>query len=495
MGLARQRVGEFLAERPNAPEAFFWESEVYAREGKIDRAIGALSRVLDQRPDDVNALYRRAQYYLSQGKSTQGIADLEKLRTTAPDALKLAPRLLLAEEYRNIGRKDLWLQELQALVQDHPESVGVTTALVEAYRSEGRFAEAERIITAQINRGGTRPDPTWYWRRSRLALDQDNTQQAVADSRQAVELSGDYTSYPAYLAAHLDLYRELGREAEGIAYYQAHPPEEEKLTSGLLCSYARLLASAGRPQEAAEQFRQAVARAMQESVQAVRIVYLLIEQTFEPAEGVALFNVTVPPGPVARANERVLVRLLHLSGQSEEAGRRMSELVRTAATNDERADLLVEQGIMWQDAEVYDQSRIAYEEAIKYRPDDWVALNNLAYMLAEDLGKYELALPYAQSAVAAEANADVLDTLGWIYIGLQKYESAVAELSNATRLEPDNPLLVYHLGEAYRRAGKYSEAADVLRHGLPLARVAERADLVEKLEAALARVEAQDSNP
>lgn len=496
VGLARQRVGEFLAEYPNESRGFFWESEVYAREGKIAEAINSLSRVLEQRPNDVNALYRRAQYYLSQGKSPQGISDLEKLRSTAPDTSELErvlleARVLLAGEYRNTGRKDLWLQELQALVQDEPESPRATSALVEAYRSEERFAEAERILTAQINRGGARADPGWYWRRSLVARDQGNDGQALADCRRAVELSSYHSWFFAQL---LDLYRELGRTAEGIEYYQSHPAGEEP-TSTLRASHARLLASAGRQEEAVEQFRQAVARAMQESVQAVRVVYLIIQETFEPAAGVALFNTTLPPGPLARANERILVRVLHLSGQTEEAGRRMAELVRTAATNEERADLLIEQGIMWQDAKRYDLARTSYEEAIKYRPDDWVALNNLAYMLGEDMGKYQLALPYAQSAVAADANKDVLDTLGWIYIGLEKYESAVAELSNATRLEPDNPLLVYHLGEAYRRAGKFIEAKDVLRHGLPLAREAERTDLVEKLQASLTRAEAQDPTP
>src|SRR3990172_12364871 len=91
-----------------------------------------------------------------------------------------------------------------------------------------------------------------------------------------------------------------------------------------------------------------------------------------------------------------------------------------------------------------------------------VTLNNFAYVLSDNKGENERALPHAQRAAAIADNAFTLDTLGWIYVGLRQYPLAIAELSRAIRLDPDYAWAYYHLGEAHRRAGQFSEAADAL---------------------------------
>ena len=110
-------------------------------------------------------------------------------------------------------------------------------------------------------------------------------------------------------------------------------------------------------------------------------------------------------------------------------------------------------------------------------------------------GENKAALPYAQRAVALADNAFTLDTLGWIYVGLQQYTLAVAELSRAVRLDPDYALPYYHLGEAYRRNGQFAEAADILKNGRDVANNANDAALVALIDVATEKSGRRDAAP
>ena len=493
LSMARQRVDELLADRPDDPDGFFWESEIYAREGRIGQAISSLTRFLDHRPSQTGALFRRAQYYLQLGRTVEAIADLEKIRTLDPSQIE--PQLLLAREYRNSGRDELWMQVLEGLADTHPGDQHVIETLATAYILKKRYDEAERLVTAQINRSGADPLPGWFFLRGRIALMREQEPEALAEFQRGVEVA---KFAPTALAELLGLYAQLNRPMEGTAYFEAHASQVQP-DSRVLSQYAVLLARSRRANEAVQYFRQALAMASQRSATEARMVIEDVRHTFAPDVGVQLFETPVSDPRFTPANDRILTPLLYAVGRKDEAATRAAGLVRAATTDAERGDLLIEQGVMYQAGGDFEQARTAYEQALQYRPNDWIPLNNLAYMLADNLQRQELALPYAERAVAADDDprvlGDTLDTLGWIYVGLGRYREAIAELSKAVRLQPENPMTHYHLGEAYRLAEQFLEAKDVLEHALSVSRVAGGEQLVAQIQASLEKAVARDSSP
>ena len=72
-------------------------------------------------------------------------------------------------------------------------------------------------------------------------------------------------------------------------------------------------------------------------------------------------------------------------------------------------------------------------------PDDVEMLNNLAYVLATDLGRAEDAIPLAERAVKlTPAVADIQDTLGTVYMKANRCTEAVASFRRALLLS-SNP--------------------------------------------------------
>jgi len=93
-----------------------------------------------------------------------------------------------------------------------------------------------------------------------------------------------------------------------------------------------------------------------------------------------------------------------------------------------------------------------YRQAMTLDDKNVIALNGLAYAMAEN-GQANLALQYAQKAKGiAPDNAAVADTLGWTYYRMGLYKLAVTNLEEASARQ-DTALREYHLAMAWLKAG------------------------------------------
>ena len=488
---ARRTVDELLATFPDHAPGLLLSSEVHARTGEIEKAIDSLSEYLARTPNDPYALYQRALHQSSQGRVGAAVEDLETIKRTNPLALDLGPRFLLARLRQLAGHEDLWLRELESLAQDAPDSARVLEELARGYVRKERLADAERIATAQINRAGDEPEARWFFLRGQISLALGDQVAALSDLERGALISGHTAEAVVNV---LGMYLRLDRAADGIEYYRKYAPGNQSAPT-LLSRYALLLAKADQKAEAVRQYRKAMNLAMLDSSEARRTVTSDLRTGFPTDEAIPLFESSLPDPALARANDAILARLYGMAERYVDAASRLERLLETCTSNDERADLLQELGDLHQVASDPASARRAYEQSLRYNDDNWITLNNLAYVLSDGLGEHALARPYAERAVAIADRSATLDTLGWIYVGLGEYSLAVAELSRAIRLDPGDPLTYYHLGEAYRRNGQFREAASILGGGQDLARSSGKAEMVTRFEVSLQQVERSDRTP
>ncbi|HXA64887.1 MAG TPA: tetratricopeptide repeat protein [Bryobacteraceae bacterium] len=133
-----------------------------------------------------------------------------------------------------------------------------------------------------------------------------------------------------------------------------------------------------------------------------------------------------------------------------------------------------------------EQARGMYEEVLKTDPENPTALNNLAYLNAEQGVNLDQALGYAQHALQrSPQDPNISDTLGLIYIRKKLTSQAVLVLQDLVARVPDNPSFHLHLGMALLDAGEKQlakkELEKAMQHKPSAAEQAKIKDLVARI--------------
>ena len=101
-----------------------------------------------------------------------------------------------------------------------------------------------------------------------------------------------------------------------------------------------------------------------------------------------------------------------------------------------------------------------FKKAIELNSDYADAYNYLGYMYADKGINLDESLKLIEKAVSYEPNNGAfIDSLGWIYYKLGKYDQALVELQKAVELIKDDAVVFEHLGDVYDKLGKVDQAA------------------------------------
>jgi beta-lactamase regulating signal transducer with metallopeptidase domain/Flp pilus assembly protein TadD len=114
-----------------------------------------------------------------------------------------------------------------------------------------------------------------------------------------------------------------------------------------------------------------------------------------------------------------------------------------------------------------DQAAPLYETILKHDPNSPVALNNLAYLVAQKGDNPDRALDLAQRAAKqTKDSAEIQDTLGFAYLKKNRPDEAEAAFRSALQSSPNNPTFHYHLGLALLPLGERELAIQELQTAL-----------------------------
>ena len=115
------------------------------------------------------------------------------------------------------------------------------------------------------------------------------------------------------------------------------------------------------------------------------------------------------------------------------------------------------------------EAREEYQEVIRLSRGNVDAMNNLAYLYAEDGLNLAEALQLARKAAAlAPSSGPVQDTLGFVLLRNGQTEEALKALTRAAGLDPKNPSVHYHIALAYKERGSRAQAVDSLQRALAM---------------------------
>ena len=96
-------------------------------------------------------------------------------------------------------------------------------------------------------------------------------------------------------------------------------------------------------------------------------------------------------------------------------------------------------------------------------------LNYLAYSWVDQNMNIDEAFKMLKQAVdASPRDGMIIDSLGWAYFRLGRWDEALRELEKAIELKPGDPTINDHLGDAYWRAGRRLEGKFQWQHAKDL---------------------------
>ncbi|WP_298492539.1 tetratricopeptide repeat protein [uncultured Maritimibacter sp.] len=116
-------------------------------------------------------------------------------------------------------------------------------------------------------------------------------------------------------------------------------------------------------------------------------------------------------------------------------------------------------GIVTERQDLWTEAEADFRKALELQPGQPSVLNYLGYSYVEKGENLDEALGMIREAVDARPNEGyIVDSLGWVYYRLGRYEEAVVQMEKAVALMPVDPVVNDHLGDVYWAVGRVREA-------------------------------------
>lgn len=406
-----------------------------ARQDDFPAAIDEVTSLLVDKPDSLSARLALARFYREDKQFSKAVQIYQELLELKPDQMQILVELgqLLEQQ----GQVEEALELYRSGIDQEPRTVVVRDQMSRLLVTENRYAEA-LLLLQELNE--LHPNKIQVLGRiGMLQLELARWTEAELTFRKILRIESDHDRSRYYLGM------ALSGSGDVVAALQelAAVGEESPVYLDALTQQAYLHQINGRAQEAIKLLEREI-----ESGRDEPILYYYLSSSY-----VSLDQLTKA--------EKVLLGAIEL--------------------HPDNVNLNYQLGVVYEKMEQRDDARRVMVRILEIDPDHADALNYLAYLKAEQGEDLEQALQEAKRALSTKEEGYILDTLGWIYFKLGRYEEGRQPLEKASQMQPDDLVVLEHLGDLYQALGLWSQAADAYRQILELDPLAE--GISEKLEA------------
>lgn len=398
--------------------------------GMLKQAQGDSAAAVDELKKAEDAYGRSPQIKYQLALTYLGNGDIVKAEDRLKQAIAVAPgydqaRLVLAELDLRKGNAAAAVEALTGLIQRHPQLSQAYLLLARAYVSEKSLDQA--LATYRRMAEVFPKDPQVPYFTGMLLAQQNRVAEARASFEQAIQISPDYG--PAQdMLVNVDL---TGN----------HVDAAEARVRELIKKY---------PKTAAPWLFQAKVD--------------LVRKDMGATESDLLKAIDLDPNSQAAYFE---LAQLYLSTQKTEKA--VAEL-KALADKTQNIRALMQLGMLHSSLKQFEAARTDYERALASNPKFAPALNNLAFLYAEKLGKLDMAYDLAKRARDSDPeNPDTADTLGWILYRRGDYHGALVLVQECALKAPNNVTAQYHLGVIHYMLGEEDLARQAFQRTLAVA--------------------------
>ena len=372
-------------------------AENLLNDGQLDAALQQYKVIADSNPEDAQTYIRIAEIYRREGKYDLAMENLKRADTLVPDTMDVP--YSMAAVYQAQGRYDDAIKLLQDLIK----------------KTENAAGQSDRNNRAIfIERLGT------------VYRDQENYPAAVETFRKMLTL-GDDNARSGYQEI-IDTYREAKQwpQATAVAKEAVQKlPEDRDLRMVLDAQ----LADMGQVDSSVADIRSMLKGGAED-----RDIYVRLGIIYTRAK---------------RWNDALDA---------------LNKAEQLSVKADDKAYVNFLRGDLYQRQKMYDQAESEFRKVLAQTPandpQSAATLNYLGYMNADRGVKLDESLNYIKQALSFDPNNPAyLDSLGWVYFKLGKYDLAEDNLTKAAAHMGSDPTVQEHLGDLYQKTGRLKQAA------------------------------------
>ena len=406
----------------------------YEQRKDFKAAIDAYKHAIVLDRDNLDAIRGLAENYLNDGQLEMALEQYKVIADSNPEDAQTYVRM--AEIYRRQAKYDLALEDLKRADTLVPDTMDVPYSMAAVYQAQGRYDEAIQLLQGLLKK--TEKNETG-------SSQADRNNRAIFIER----LGMVYREQQNYSAA-VDTFRKmltLGDENARSGYQEVIDTYRE-----------------------AKQWPQATAVA-KEAVQKMpddrdlrMVLDAQLADTGEFDKAVADIRSMLKGGPEDREVYLRLGIIYTRTKRWNDALEALSKAEQISTKSDDKAYVEFLRGDLYQRQKMFDQAEAEFKKVLAVTtptdPQAAATLNYLGYMNADRGVKLDESLNFIKQALTFEPNNGAyLDSLGWVYFKLGKYDLAEESLTKAEAHMGSDPTVQEHLGDLYQKTGRLKLAA------------------------------------
>ncbi|MGH9395344.1 MAG: tetratricopeptide repeat protein [Terriglobia bacterium] len=490
---------------PNDTHSAVLLGRLYWLNNQSDKAEAAFKTVLGSHPDSASALSYLGKLLMDQEQYKQALTILEKVPENQRSPSTLA---MLGQAYSQTGSLDKAIKNYKEALSIDPENIDVRRQYADALMRNGKLdlarSQFQQVLKvnpqdglthlrlAQLNqaeghfdvaakeiaqaRAVLPDDPDVNFQDALLQHATGNDDKAIAllqgllKTTQSVDghySAGEASNRAAFLERLGMIYRSQRNYAQAISAFQqiaALGGEQGPRGEGLLIETLQLQ---GQRQQALEEAGKALQKYPRNRSLTLIEASLLgtqghVEEAVQHLR--ALENGSKPDPQIELAVAQVYSGAKQYR-KAQDTVKRVLDLDNLKAEEQENAEFVL--GSIYDHQKKYSQAEDQFKKVLAADPLNADAFNYLGYMLADRGVELDQSVEYIKKALQIEPqNAAFMDSLGWAYYKMARYDLALPPLEKAAKQLSTDPTVLDHLGSVYLKMGKEKEAAEAWKLAL-----------------------------
>ncbi len=462
---AIQAAREYLERNPSSATSHYLLGRAYLASGEHQKAKSAFNNALELRPGDPGASSSLAELALSDNAYEAARNYYQQVLEHYPDHMQT--RLRVAASYAAEGREKEMLDSLQSTLSAYPRVMEPRLVKARYYLAKGQLEMVTPLLDELTVDQREHPDALVTIAAFELAVSRYN--QALVTLGKLLKVRPDVAQYH-YMKANA--YAGLG----DVGNLSAALERTVQLNPDHF--YARIalarLALLSNQFDRFEMYLNGLMAAAPDNPDVMKLEVVSAQKAGDNKSALRLLETVF-------AQEPTTGNVIALAAHHQSVGNLNGAIAQLQRWIKDHADDVKAREKL---AEIYgsnnqaDDAVLQYREILQLDPENFVALNNIAWNLLE--GDPRQALDYAQEANQLSPDSgSILDTLAMAQMKNNDMKEARKSIDRARTLAPKNPEIAFHEAQVQATEGDTNGAIDALN-----ALLAKHANFSQRAEAA-----------